>query len=270
MQMPQGAKLDDLKRGLSRKRPLAVAFSGGVDSAFLLAVAREALGEDGVLAVTVRSCLLPAREADAAARFCRERSIRQVTVDIDPLSLPGFAENPPDRCYICKKAIFSRILELADSLGFRNVAEGSNLDDDGDYRPGRRALAELGILSPLRDARFTKREIREESRRLGLETWDKPSLACLASRLPYGQRITAADLARVDAAEQFLKERIPGLGQVRVRLHGGLARIEVAPEMSGAIMDARNDILAKFKSLGFDWTSLDLEGYRTGSMNDGL
>ena len=266
----QGAKLDDLKSGLLRTGPLAVAFSGGVDSAFLLAVAREVLGGGGVLAVTVRSCLLPAREADAAARFCRERSIRHETIDFDPLSLPGFAENPPDRCYICKKTVFSCIIELTASLGFRHVAEGSNLDDDGDYRPGRRAIAELGVLSPLRDAHFTKREIREESRRLGLDTWDKPSLACLASRLPYGQRITAADLTRVDAAEQFLKERIPEVGQVRVRLHGGLARIEVAPEKSGAVLDARNDILAKFRDLGFGWTSLDLEGYRTGSMNDGL
>jgi len=271
MQMPsQGAKLDDLKRSLSRTRPLVVAFSGGVDSAFLLAVARETLGEGDVLAVTVRSCLLPARETGAAVRFCRERSIRHATVDIDPLSLPGFAENPPDRCYICKKAIFSRVLELAASIGFRHVAEGSNLDDDDDYRPGRRAIAELGVLSPLRDAHFTKREIREESHKLGLETWDRPSLACLASRLPYGQRITAADLVRVDEAEQFLRESIPDIGQVRVRLHGGLARIEVAPEKAGAIVAVRNDVVAKFKSLGYDWTSLDLEGYRTGSMNDGL
>ena len=213
---------------------------------------------------------MPAREFNEADEYCAALKVRHIVIDTDVLSIPGVADNPKDRCYICKRALFQGFIDAAKNEGISVVAEGSNVDDEGDYRPGLRAIAELGVLSPLRDAHFTKREIREESRKLGLETWNRPSLACLASRLPYGQRITAADLVRVDEAEQFLRERIPDLGQVRVRLHGGLARIEVAPEKSGVITAARNDILAKFKSLGFGWTSLDLEGYRTGSMNDGL
>ena len=262
-------KLTRLRSTLREIGSAAVAFSSGVDSTFLLRVAHEELG-DRVVAVTVRSPAFPKRELDEASAFCRAENIRHEILDSDELSVPGFADNPPDRCYHCKKAIFGEIGALARAFGLAAVVEGSNVDDDGDYRPGRRAIAELGVKSPLRDAGLTKSEIRELSRAMGLPTADKPSFACLASRFPYGERITAAGLERVGRAEQWLLDAGLGLTQLRVRSHGDMARIEVPPDEIPRIAAHAAEIAAAMKESGFAYAALDLQGYRTGSMNETL
>ncbi len=248
---------------------LAVAFSGGVDSTFLLAAAHEELGHR-VLAVTAAPVFVPARELGEAEAFCVSRGIRQVVIPAGELNIDGVRHNPPDRCYHCKKEIFGKIIAAARSEGIDAVAEGSNMDDTGDYRPGMRAVRELGVLSPLLDAELGKAEIRELSRELGLPTWDKPSFACLASRFTYGETITDGKLAMVDRAEQLLLDL--GFRQFRVRVHGTLARIEVLPkEISRFTDDAlRRQVCAALKEYGFSYVTLDLAGYRTGSMNEGL
>ena len=263
----QEAKLDRLRTLLRETGSAAVAFSSGVDSTFLLRVAHEELGAR-VVAVTVRSRTFPKRELDEAVAFCRAEGVRHEIIDSDELSVPGFAGNPPDRCYHCKKAIFGRIIELAQANGLAAVLEGSNVDDDGDYRPGRRAIKELGVRSPLHDAGLTKAEIRELSKKMCLPTADKPSFACLASRFPYGEEITEERLQRVERAEQYLKDL--GFGQVRVRSHGELARIELCSADIPKAVDQREKIHAALKELGFAYVALDLLGYRTGSMNAGL
>ena len=222
-------KLERLRALLRETRGAVVAFSAGVDSTFLLKVVHEELGER-VVAVTIRSLAFPKRELDEAMAFCRAEGVRHEIMDIDELDIPGFAENPPDRCYLCKKALFERLLAFAGDNGLASVLEGSNVDDDGDYRPGRRAIRELGISSPLREVGLTKDEIRALSRQIGLPTADKPSFACLASRFPYGERITAAGLERVEKAEQWLLDAGLGLTQLRVRSHGDMAHIEVPPD----------------------------------------
>lgn len=263
------AKLERLRAQLRETGSAAVAFSSGVDSTFLLHVAHEELG-DCVVAVTVRSHTFPKRELDEAVAFCRAEGIRHEIVYSDELSVPGFAENPPDRCYHCKKAIFGKIIALAQANGLAAVLEGSNVDDDGDYRPGRRAIVELGARSPLHDAGLTKAEIRELSKEMGLPTADKPSFACLASRFPYGERITAAGLERVERAEQWLSGAGLGLSQLRVRSHGDVARIEVSPADIPRLAARAAEIAAAFKSFGFAYVALDLQGYRTGSLNEVL
>ena len=250
---------------------VAVAFSGGVDSTLLLAAAQEALGARAV-AFTAASPFVPQREVEEAAALCAQRGIEHVVVPFDTLAVPGVAANPADRCYLCKHALFSRLKALAAARGLRAVVDGTNLDDDGDYRPGRRALAELAIKSPLHAAGFHKADIRALSRALGLATWDKPSMACLASRFAYGERLTREGLSRVNRAEEFLI----GLGfrQLRVRVHEGgrLARIELLPEdiarlFTEGLVDRVQEALA---GLGFAYVSLDLRGFRSGSMNEGL
>ena len=263
------AKLEHLRAALREIGSAVVAFSSGVDSTFLLRVAHEELGER-VVAATIRSHTFPKRELDEAAAFCRAEGVRHKIIDSEELDIPGFAENPPDRCYHCKRELFSKLLAFARENGLAAVLEGSNLDDDGDYRPGRRAIRELGIVSPLHEAGLTKAEIRALSREMGLPTSGKPSFACLASRFPYGERITAAALERVEKAEQWLLDAGLGLTQLRVRSHGNLARIEVPSDAIPRLAAHAAEIAAAFKELGFAYITLDLRGYRTGSMNEVL
>lgn len=262
-------KLDRLKEYLQNLGSAAIAFSGGVDSTFLLAVAHEVLGEKAA-AITAISSVISVREKNEAETFCQEKGIRQIICRLDVLGIPGFTENPPDRCYICKKEIFSNLQRIAAENGFSCVAEGSNMDDTGDYRPGMRAIAELAVKSPLRDCELYKDEIRLLSREYGLPTWSKPSFACLASRFVYGETITPEKLARIDQAEEFLAKE--GFSQYRVRIHGDLARIELPPEEMLRMSDEalRLRIHDGLKGLGFSYVTLDLKGYRTGSMNETL
>ena len=269
---PTAAQLEKYENLLASLRALGsalVAFSGGVDSAFLMHAAREALG-DSVVAVTAASPLFPEREQRDAEAFCRERGIRQVVFPTRELETEAFTRNPPNRCYLCKRALFGQILEIQREQGFAAVLEGSNVDDEGDYRPGMQAVKELGILSPLRACGFAKADIRALSRQFGLPTWDKPSFACLASRFPYGDAITPEKLGSVDRAEQLLLDL--GFAQVRVRVHGNLARIELPPEQFPRFLqpDVREQVARAFREIGFAYATLDVQGYRTGSMNEVL
>ena len=263
----QQEKLTALRTCIRELESLAVAFSGGVDSTFLLRVAHEELG-DRCLAVTVTSGTFPGRELAEADEFCRREGIRQLLVESRELEIEEFRQNPPNRCYICKREIFGEILRLVRREGLAAVAEGSNMDDLGDYRPGLQAVAELGIKSPLRECGLYKEDIRALSREMGLPTFNKPSFACLASRFAYGETITAEKLSMVDRAEQLLL----GLEfrQFRVRIHGTMARIEVLPEDFDRLLENRLLVVQKLKEYGFTYVSMDLQGYRTGSMNETL
>lgn len=262
-------KYEKLKAYLQELDSVAIGFSGGVDSSFLITVAKKVLGNKA-FALTVQSVFNPQAEINFAKDFAQELNIRHVILNVDVLNILNVANNPPNRCYYCKKALFSLLQTEAEKRGIKTVVDGSNLDDLDDYRPGVKALEELKIKSPLRYAGLTKNDIRELSQKLGIVTWNKPSAACLASRIPYGEALTAEKLARVEAAEKFLARY--GFRQMRVRCHNNLARLEVSQEDFIKILEPsiRSEITVYLKKLGFLYTTIDLQGYRLGSLNEML
>ena len=259
--------LKQLKCHIEKMGSLAVAYSGGVDSTFLLKIAHDVL-QDRAIAVTARSSTYPERELNDAAEFTRSAGIKHIIIQSEELDIEGFTANPPNRCYLCKYELFSKIKEVAGKHRIQYIAEGSNIDDLGDYRPGMQAIKELGIISPLKDAGLGKDAIRKLSKQMGLPTWDKQSFACLASRFPYGEKITQEKLAMVDRAEQYLLNL--GFKQIRVRHHGDTARIEVAgiERLKFFDLELMDNVYKQFQEIGFAYTALDLKGYRTGSMNE--
>lgn len=249
---------------LEKCMPLAVAFSGGVDSTYLLHEAVKA-GKEKVTALIMKTPSVPERELDEAVTFCKSRGISFFVLPADPFSAAGFRENGRDRCYICKHFLFSALLEKAKEEGIPFVADGTNADDTKEFRPGLRALKELDIWSPLAEAGLTKKEIRELSEKEGLPTWNKPSFSCLATRFPYGEELTVEKLRRTEAAENLLAEL--GFTQRRVRVHGNLARIEVLPAEIPLLLERRDMISSRLEELGFLYTTVDLKGFRSGSMD---
>lgn len=262
-------KFQLLKDNIKIRGSAAIAFSGGVDSTFLVRVAHEVLG-DKLVAVTATSSTYPERELKEAINYAKDLGVKHIIISSEELDIEGFASNPKNRCYFCKKELFTKIKEVAKENNIKYVFDGSNLDDTGDFRPGMQAASELEVISPLMDAKLTKADIRELSKELDLPTWNKPSFACLSSRFPYGMKITIPKLKMVEEAEQFLLDL--GIRQVRVRHHGEIARIEVSPEERVQFfnIEVMDKIGEKFKKLGFTYVTLDVLGYRTGSMNEVL
>ena len=263
-------KLSNLKQKIQALKQVVVAFSGGVDSTFLLKVCMDVLGRDNVLAVTARSEAISEKEFIESQSLANLLNARQKIIESEELSIPGISDNPPERCYFCKRHLFNKFSAIAREQGYDFVVEGSNFSDTEDFRPGMVAIQELGILSPLKEVGLTKDEIRKASKEMGLPTWNKPSYACFFSRFPYGEKITREKLKRVSEAEDLLR----GLRfhQFRVRSHGDIARIEVLPEEMNKFFEQsfRDTITKEFRKIGFTYVTLDLTGYRTGSMNEEL
>ncbi|MBX4260082.1 ATP-dependent sacrificial sulfur transferase LarE [Clostridium estertheticum] len=262
-------KFQKLKDSIQGLKSVAIAYSGGVDSTFLLKVAADVLGNK-VIAITAKSTTYPEREFKEAVKYIGDIGAKHIVIISEELEIEGFAKNPIDRCYFCKKELFSKVRKVADDNNINAVLDGSNADDVSDYRPGMKAANELRVISPLKDAFLTKDNIRELSKRLGLPTWNKPAFACLSSRFPYGNEITVEKLSMVEKAEQFLLDL--GFRQIRVRHHGDIARVEVnAQERDKFFSTEMMDKVAnELKSIGFKYVTLDLLGYRTGSMNEVL
>lgn len=262
-------KFEKLVECLKEMGSVAVCYSGGVDSTFLLTVASEVLGEK-CIGVICTDASVPSREIGKAKAYCEERDIRLIDTPVDPMQSEGYRHNTPDRCYYCKHSIMSEVRRVADEYGVEHLVEGSNMDDLGDYRPGLRALEELGVRSPLREAGFTKQDIRDKSKEMGIPTWDKPAFACLASRIPYGTEITREKLTTIDRAEEVLSDL--GFKQFRVRMHDKIARIEVPAEdlEKASSAGVREKLVAELSKLGFDYVTLDLAGFKSGSMNKSI
>jgi len=262
-------KFQNLKKILSEMDSVLVAYSGGVDSTLVLRVANEVLGSR-VLAVTAESSVYPSEELEQAEALAQNLGVRHKIIETQELSNPKFVNNPQNRCYWCKRELFAELINIARKNNLKHVLDGTNLDDMDDFRPGMKAAHEFGIRSPLKEAAFTKEDIRSLSKHLGLPIWDKPSLPCLASRFPYGMKITEENLVKVDQAETFLK--MLDLTQVRVRHHNKIARIEVPQKDIPRFFEEklRSQILSYLKKLGYSYVTVDLQGYRTGSMNEVL
>ncbi|MFC2169483.1 ATP-dependent sacrificial sulfur transferase LarE [Acidobacteriota bacterium] len=263
------SKLERLKAIIKDMGKVLVAFSGGVDSTFLLKVAKDVL-EDNVLAVIASSETFPEKEKDMAVALAEEMDVRYMVIHTLELENPEFVNNPPQRCYFCKMELFSKLKDIAKSEGIPYVLDGTNIEDTGDFRPGAKAAEELGVHSPLREANLNKNEIRYLSRQLGLSTWNKPSMACLSSRFPYYTEIDRESLKQIAKAEGYL--RTLGFLQLRVRHHNQIARIEISPEELPKVMESgiRERIVENLKRFGYHYVTLDLAGYRTGSMNEPL
>ncbi len=259
-------KLKMLLEILRGMEGVIVAFSGGLDSTFLLKAAVDALGKDNTLAVTACSPTYPAWELRESVELAKTLGTRQIVINTEEMKKDEFASNPPERCYFCKKELFSSLAQIAEKEGARYILDGTNLDDMGDFRPGRKAAQEMGVRSPLLEAGLTKEDIRFFSREMGLPTWSKPAYACLSSRFPYGDRITEEKLAQVERGEDYLRSL--GFVQFRLRHHGTMARIEISREQFSLMMEKAVEVAKELKALGFAYVSLDLEGYRTGSMNE--
>ena len=263
------AKRARLRHILSEIGSAAVAFSGGADSSYLLAEARDVLGAENIVAVTLTGSLFPPEDLHEANALAERLGVEHAVLAQHPLQVPGLADNPPDRCYLCKRALLRSVLNLAEERGLSAVLDGSNADDARARRPGARALEELGVSSPLRDADLGKADVRALSRRLNLPTADRPATPCLATRFPYGQPITEAALERVAAAERRLRQL--GYRVCRVRDHGDVARIEVPPEQVGRLVTRHaGQVTADLKGLGYAYVTIDLEGYRSGAMDEVL
>ena len=260
-------KLSKLKEIVSKLESVVVAFSGGVDSTLVAKVCYDTL-RDNSMAVTARSETYPDFEFKESQKLAREIGIKHLVVDTSELAIEGFANNPPERCYFCKTELFGNLKQIAKEHGFLNVVDGANLDDTQEFRPGLKASKELNVRSPLKEAGLKKEDIRKVSKLLNLPNWNKPAYACLSSRFPYGQSITEEKISMVSEAEKYLRGL--GLIQFRVRHHETIARIEILPEDIHILTNspAREELTAKFKKIGFTYVTLDLEGYRSGSMNE--
>jgi len=262
-----GSKLDKLTLNLKKMKKVAIAFSGGLDSTFLVKIAYDTLNKNAI-AITAISDLYPNWEQNQAKNFAKEIGIKHILINFEEIDIENFSENLKDRCYYCKKELFSKILQISKNYNITNVLDGSKVDDKFDYRPGLKALKELKVVSPLKDVGFNKKEIRALSKKMGLNTWDKPSFACLASRIPYGLKINKNRLKTIEKSEDFLRSL--GVKQFRVRYHNEIARIEVLKDDFQKILSNSEKITNRFKKLGFKYITLDIQGYRSGSLNEVL